>query len=147
MEATDRVPWVISSASAKAFATLRLMETWAHGLDIKAAMDGRITLAEDEEDPNADTPRIRHIAWLAHRLLPWAFSEAGEEYPEEGIRVELMGPRYARWVYGPADTDQVIKGIGGDWCRVAVGRLDAADTGLKAIGDAAETALKVVRAY
>ena len=61
MEPTDRIPWVIASASAKAFATLRLMETWAHGLDIKAAMDGRITLAEDEEDPSADTPRIRHI--------------------------------------------------------------------------------------
>jgi uncharacterized protein (TIGR03084 family) len=147
MDPRDRVPWVYTSASAKAFATLRLMETWAHGLDIKAAMDGRITLAEDEEDPAADTPRIRHIAWLAHRLLPWAFSEAGEEYPERGIRVELMGPRYARWVYGPDDTDQVIKGIGGEWCRLAVHRIDLADTGLKAIGDSAEIALQVVRAY
>jgi uncharacterized protein (TIGR03084 family) len=147
MDPKDRVPWVYTSASAKAFATLRLMETWAHGLDIKAAMDGRITLGEDEEDPTADTPRIRHIAWLAHRLLPWAFSEAGEEYPEQGIRVELMGPRYARWVYGPDDTDQVIKGIGGEWCRLAVHRIDLADTGLKAIGDSAEVALQVVRAY
>ncbi|MDJ0959504.1 MAG: maleylpyruvate isomerase family mycothiol-dependent enzyme [Acidimicrobiia bacterium] len=147
MDPKDRVPWVYSSASAKAFATLRLMETWAHGLDIKAAMEGRITLAEDEEDPTADTPRIRHIAWLAHRLLPWAFSEAGETYPEQGIRVELMGPRYARYVYGPDDTEQVIKGIAGEWCRVAVHRLDVADTGLKAIGDDAETALQVVRAY
>lgn len=147
MDARDRVPWVINSASAKAFATLRLMETWAHGLDIKAAMDGRLKFDEEEEDPFADTPRIRHVAWLAHRLLPWAFDQAGEAYPEQGVRVELMGPKYARYVYGPNDTDQVIKGIAGEWCRVAVQRMDVADTNLKAIGDHAETALQVVRAY
>ena len=147
MEASDRVPWVVTSASAKSFATLRLMETWAHGLDIKATMDGRLTYGEEEEDPTLDTPRVRHVAWLAHRMLPWAFEQAGETYPEAGIRVELMGPKYARYVYGPKDSDQVIKGHAGEWCRVAVQRMDAADTGLKAIGEDAEVALQVVRAY
>jgi uncharacterized protein (TIGR03084 family) len=123
------------------------METWAHGLDIKDAMEGRLTYSEEEEDPTADTPRIRHVAWLAHRMLPWAFEQAGEEFPETGIRVELMGPRYARWVYGPEDAPDVIKGVAGDWCRIAVQRMDVEDTGLKAIGDNAETALRVVRAY
>ncbi len=56
--------------SARAFATLRLMETWAHGLDIKDAMEGLLTYTEDEDDPTADTSRIRHVAWLAHRMLP-----------------------------------------------------------------------------
>jgi len=148
MDARDRIPWVVSEMSAKAFATVRLMETWAHGLDIKAAMVDKITEpAEGEDDPLADTARLRHVAWLAHRMLPYAFREAGEEYPDEGIRVELMGPRYARWVYGPEDAENVVKGLAGEWCRVAVRRLDLADTGLKAIGDAAETALRVVRAY
>jgi uncharacterized protein (TIGR03084 family) len=123
------------------------METWAHGLDIKAAMDGRLQFDEEEEDPNADTPRIRHVAWLAHRMLPFAFEQAGEEFPAGGIRVELMGPKYARWVFGPDDAEDVIKGMAGDWCRVAVHRMHVADTGLKAIGEAAETALRVVRAY
>ena len=80
-------------------------------------------------------------------MLPWAFQQAGEEFPETGIRVELMGPRYARWVYGPEDAPDVIKGVAGDWCRIAVQRMDVEDTGLKAIGDNAETALRVVRAY
>jgi len=146
-DATARIPWLVAPMSAKAFATIRLMETWAHGLDIKAGMEGRITLAEDEEDPTADTVRLRHVAWLGHRMLPYAFSEAGEAFPAGGIRVELMGPKYARWVYGPADADNVIKGVAGDWCRVAVSRLDVEDTALKAEGPAAEAALRVVRTY
>jgi hypothetical protein len=58
-----------------------------------------------------------------------------------------MGPRYARWVYGPEDTDQVIKGLAGEFCRLAVHRMRVTDTNLKAVGDTAETALRVLRAY
>jgi len=58
-----------------------------------------------------------------------------------------MGPNYARWVYGPADAENVIKGIAGEWCRVAVHRLDVSATNLKAEGNQAEVALRVVRAY
>jgi len=132
---------------------MRLMETWAHGLDIKAAMLGRITplpgAEEDDEieDPLEDTLRLRHIAWLAQRALPFAFEQAGEEYPEQGIRVEVMGPKYQTWRFGPADTDQLIRGKAGDWCRVAVRRTDASDTELKASGDHAEVALRVARTY
>ena len=148
MEATDRIPWVVNEMGAKAFATLRLMETWAHGLDIKDAMADKIKPPEEgEDDPLADTPRLRHVAWLAHRMLPYAFSEAGEDFPEGGIRVELMGPKYARWVYGPSDSGNVIKGLAGEWSRVAVQRMPLADTGLKAVGKEAETALRLVRAY
>jgi uncharacterized protein (TIGR03084 family) len=147
MEGTDRVPWITGDMSARAFGTVRLMETWAHGLDIKDAMDGLLTFEEDEEDPTVDTSRIRHIAWLAHRMLPYAFEQAGEDYPETGIRLELMGPKYARWVYGPEDAADVIKGIAGEWCRIAVHRLDATTSGLKVEGGNAETALTVVRTY
>lgn len=148
LSATERIPWVVNRMSAKAFATLRLMETWAHGLDIKDAMADRIIEPEEgEDDPLADTLRLRHVAWLAHRMLPYAFKEAGEEFPASGIRIELMGPKYARWIYGPLDTENVIKGTAGEWCRVAVRRLDVAATELKAIGNEAEIALRVVRAY
>ena len=148
MDSRDRIPWVVTTMSAKTFATLRLMETWAHGLDIKATMADKIrTPEEGEDDPLADTPRLRHIAWLAHRMLPYAFSEAGEVFPDKGIRVELMGPQYARWLYGPEDAENVIKGLASEWCRVAVQRMNAANTSLRAFGPGAETALRVVRAY
>lgn len=147
MDGGDRVPWFYGDISARAFATVRLMETWAHGLDIKDAMDGLLTFDEDEDDPTADTPRIRHVAWLAHRMLPYAFAEAGEEFPATGIRLELMGPNYSRWVYGPEEAADIIKGIAGEWCRIAVHRLDAAASSLKTEGTQAEIALEVVRTY
>jgi uncharacterized protein (TIGR03084 family) len=153
MLATDRVPWIHGDMSARSFATLRLMETWAHGLDIKAAILGRMTPLEEppEEDeaadPLADTARLRHIAAWGQRLLPFSFAQAGMEYPEKGIRVEVMGPLYAAWRFGPEDTDQVIKGMAGDWCRLVVQRVPADETGLKAVGEDAEIALTIARAY
>jgi uncharacterized protein (TIGR03084 family) len=147
MDGSDRVPWLAGDMSARAFATLRLMETWAHGLDIKDAMDGVLTYSEDEDDPTADTPRIRHVAWLAHRMLPFAFAQAGEDFPETGIRLELMGPSYSRWVFGPEDASDIIKGVAGEWCRIAVHRMESTASSLKTEGDKAETAIKVARTY
>ena len=132
-----RILWYGANMKARTFATSRLMETWAHGLDINATLDREVE----------DTPRIRHIAWLGWATLPYAFELAGEEYPGP-IRIELVGPGYARWVYGPEDSDQLIRGQAGDWCRVAVRRLAAKDAvNLTAAGEVAETALRVARAY
>ncbi len=146
MEPSRRIPWVATPVGARTFATIRLTETWAYGLDIQAAMEGRLPPPDDDEEAAGDSPRIRHIAWLAHRMLPHAFDQEGEEFPPGGIRIELMGPKYARWVFGPADAENVIKGLAGEWCRVAVQRLDVTKTTLKADGTAAETALHIVRA-
>ncbi len=134
---TMRVPWFKSDMSARTFATARLMETWAHGLDIYSS------LGEECED----TIRLRHIAWLAWKSLPYAFEYAGEEYSQP-VRIEVLGPQWSKWVFGPADTDQVIKGQAGEWCRVAVQRMDAGKAkSLKAQGEVAEMALRVARAY
>ena len=153
MTASERIFWLHGDMSARSFASVRLMETWAHGLDIKYAMLGRMVPLdeppeEDEPaDPLADTSRLRHIASLGQRTLPFAFEQAGEEFPASGIRVEVMGPLYAAWRFGPEDTEHVIKGMAGDWCRVVVHRQDAEDTGLKAVGPYAERALELARAY
>jgi uncharacterized protein (TIGR03084 family) len=153
MAGTERIPWIHGDMSARSFAGGRLLETWAHGLDIKYAILGRIEPLEEppeedeDPDPLADTARLRHIASFGQRALQFAFEQAGEEFPASGIRVEVMGPLYAAWRFGPEDTDQVIKGMAGDWCRVVVRRQDASDTGLKAVGEYAEKALQIARAY
>jgi len=132
-----RVPWFKTDMSARTFATTRLMETWAHGLDVYASLD------EECED----TIRLRHIAWLGWKSLPYAFEYAGLELTQP-VRIEVLGPQWSKWVFGPDDTDQVIKGQAGEWCRVAVQRMSAADApSLKAQGEIAETALRVARAY
>jgi uncharacterized protein (TIGR03084 family) len=135
MGAEARIEWIDGDMSARTFATFRLVETWMHGLDIYA------TLGLDVED----TQRIRHVCWLGWKTLPHAFKEAGEDY--EPIRVEVIGPGYAKWVYGPADTDQLVKGSASEWARVAVRRMRPEKTNLKATGDFAEKALQVAKAY
>jgi len=153
MSAAERVPWLYGDMSARSFATMRLMETWAHGLDIKMAILGRILpipedeLEEEEEDPLADTSRLRHIAAFGQKSLVFSYKQVDETYPKQGVRVEVMGPRYQAWRFGPEDTDQVIRGMAGDWCRVVVQRQDPDDTGLKAVGEHAERALEIARAY
>ena len=52
-----------------------------------------------------------------------------------------MGPKYAAWRFGPEDTDQVIRGMAGDWCRVVVQRQKPADTGLKEVARLARDAI------
>jgi len=128
----DRIQWLNGNVSAQTFATMRLADTWAHGLEILTALDKEII----------DTPRIRHIAWLGWATLPNAFTKAGEEYSEV-VRVELVGPGYERWVFGPEDAEHIIRGQASDWCRVVVGFMDAAETeSLSATGELAEAALR-----
>lgn len=135
MDGEDRISWIAGDMSARTFATFRLMETWMHGLDIYA------TLGIDVED----TPRIRHICWLGWKTLPYAFKQEGEHY--EPVRVEIIGPGYSRWIYGPEDTDQLIKGSASDWARIVVRRAKPKDTRLKVTGEHAEKAMRVARAY
>ena len=135
--ATDRVPWFFGDMSAKSFATARLMETWAHGIDVYYAVG---------EEPE-ETTRIRHIAWLAWKSLPHVFKEAGEEYPSE-VRAEFRGPLYSKWVFGPADAANVIRGEATEWAALAVDRVDLEDTQtLTATGDLAQRALELVRVH
>jgi uncharacterized protein (TIGR03084 family) len=130
-----RIKWLAGPISARTFATARLMETWAHGLDITSALGREVV----------DTARLRHIAWLGWKTLPFAFKGAGEAY-RAPIRVELAGPGYARWVFGPEGSDQVVRGNAGDWCRLVVRRLDGVGS-LTATGDTAVAALRIARAY
>ena len=136
MNGTERTAWVAGDMSAKTFATARLMETWAHGLDIHGGVG-----AESE-----DTTRLRHVAFLGWKSLPWAFQVAGEDYPQP-IRVELKAPEYQKWIFGPEDSENVVRGHAGEWCRVVVRRVKAADTELEFEGDLAEQALLLARAY
>ena len=134
----DRVPWFFGDMSARTFATVRLAETWAHGLDLHAAVG---------DDEFEDTDRLRHIVVLAQTMLPWAFEQAGLEYVTE-VRIEGIGQMYAKHASGSEDTDQLIRGPVGEICRIAVQRLDPADAPNVIIkGDVAEAALKVLRTY
>jgi len=135
-DADHPLPWVVGSIKPATLATTRLAEHWAHGLDI----------TEPLGIAWPDTDRLNHIAWLAHRTLPYAFRVAGQE-PQQ-VRCELTAPDGATtWKYGPAGTDSVITGPAGAFCRVAAQRLAPQDSGLTATGPYGPAALNVVRTY
>jgi uncharacterized protein (TIGR03084 family) len=132
-----RIPWGIGMGRP-AFVTARLMEAWAHGLDVHAAVG----------EPMVDTDRLRHIAFLATRALPYAFSFAGRPLPAAPLRVELVLPSGAPWTHGPADAADRITGPAGEYCRVFVQRIPLSSApNLVATGAGARDALEVARAF
>ena len=72
--------WVTGPVKPATLATTRLAEHWAHGLDITGPLGIKFP----------DTERLRHVAWLAHRTLPYALSLAGQ--PPVAVRCELTAP-------------------------------------------------------
>ena len=132
-----RVPWGIGM-QPRSFVTARLMETWAHGLDVCAAVGVA----------SVDSDRLAHVAWLATRALAYAYTVAGREPPTEPLRVELTLPSGGEWSLGPADAENRITGPAGEYCRVFVHRMRLDDArGLRADGPAAIAALSVARAF
>jgi uncharacterized protein (TIGR03084 family) len=130
------VQWVTGPVKPATLATTRLAEHWAHGLDITEPLGIDFP----------DTDRLRNIAWLAHRTLPYALSRAGE--PPAAVRCSLTAPDgLATWTFGPDEAESEISGTAAAFCRVAAQRLDPALSGLRATGPHGATALRVVRTY
>ena len=128
--------WVAGPVKPATLATTRLAEHWAHGLDITGPLG--------IEFP--DTERLRHVAWLAHRTLPYAMTLAGEQPAQ--VWCELTAPDGASvWQFGPPDAESAIAGPAGDFCRVAARRLAPAESRLTATGPHGATALRLLRTY
>lgn len=136
-----RVFWGIGEMSVLSLATARLMECWAHGLDVFAAVGAQ----------SVDTDRIRHVCHLGYRTLPYAFEFAGVAVPGrlEDLRLELESPDGRDcWRYGLDAAPQRITGSAGEFARLAVRRMARRDARtLGAEGPVADAALDVAKAY
>ena len=129
------VGWAARPLKPRALATTRLAEHWTHGLDITGPLGIRFP----------DSERLRHVAWLAHRSLPYAWSLAGRQPCE--VFCELSGPSGETWTYGPSDAASAIRGPAGEFCRVAAQRLAPEATQLSGRGPCGREALAVLRTY
>jgi uncharacterized protein (TIGR03084 family) len=130
-----RYPWIAATLRPDALATTRIAEHWAHALDIA------VPLGVDYPD----TDRLQHIAWLAHRTLPYSFGLKGEQ--PQPIYVELAAPSGVTWTFGDSDAPSRITGTAGDFCRVGAQRLKPEDSGLQVDGPYGDAALNVLRNY
>ncbi len=133
----ERIPWFAMPMGARAFATARLMETWAHGLDCYDTVGAEPT----------DTDRLRHVALLAYLARPWAYQVNGIPLPPNALRMELILPSGAPWVQGSEGAVDRIRGKVGDFCRVSVRRRHWLDTDLEVRGDEAKRFLEIAQAY
>ena len=95
-----KLPWFGPPMSAASMATARLMETWAHGLDVADALG---------VDRPA-TARLQSIAHIGVRTRDFAFVVNGLAPPADPFLVQLRAPDGSTWSWGPEDAAQRVTG-------------------------------------
>lgn len=135
--ARRRVPWVAGDLSLRTLAATRLAEAWIHAGDVAEAIGTRLVPAE----------RLRHVARLAWRTLPYAFARAGRHLSGT-VAFELHSPNGNAWDFVPEGAPAtVIRGDGEELCLVAGRRLGPEETSLRGHGPDAGAVLALVRTY
>jgi uncharacterized protein (TIGR03084 family) len=132
-----KVPWYGPPMSAASLATARLMETWAHGLDVAEALGVR-------REP---TGRLRHVAHLGVRTRDYAYLVREMTAPGEPFRIELTGPDGQLWTWGPEDANQRVTGPALDFCLLVTQRRHRSDLALVAQGRDADQWLEITQAF
>jgi uncharacterized protein (TIGR03084 family) len=133
----QRVPWVAGDLAVRTLTTTRLAETWIHTGDVAHALGVELAPAE----------RLRLIARLAWRTIPYAFTREGREL-RGPVAFELVGPSGDPWTFTPdGDAVTTIRGDAHELCLVAARRVDPRDTSLTGDGPDVDAVLALVRTY
>jgi uncharacterized protein (TIGR03084 family) len=132
-----RLPWFGPPMSAASMATARLMETWAHGLDVTDAL----------HHPPSVSPRLRHVAHIGVRTRDFAFRQHGLPPPAEEFRIELAAPDGGTWAWGQDDAAQRVTGPALDFCLLVTQRRHRDDLALTAVGPDADRWLGLAQAF
>src|SRR3954469_19267338 len=132
-----RFPWYGPPMSTASMATARLMETWAHGLDVADALG----VSREATD------RIRHIVRLGARTRDFAFGVHGLTPPFEEFRIELTAPSGELWTFGPENAGDRVTGPALDLCLLVTQRAHRADLALRAEGEDADQWLDIAQAF
>lgn len=132
-----RLAWFGPPMGAASMATARLMETWAHGLDVADALGVRV----------APSPRLKPIAHLGVRTCDFAFTVHGLTPPPEPFRVELTAPDGQLWTWGPEGSAQTVTGSAFDFCCLVTQRRPRAELDVVAVGPDAQKWLSIAQAF
>ncbi|MDV3123407.1 TIGR03084 family metal-binding protein [Mycobacterium sp. 21AC1] len=139
-----KLPWFGPPMSAASMATARMMETWAHGLDVADALGLR----------RPATARLRSIAHIGVRTRDFAFTVHGLAVPAEPFRVELVAPATRGsadagqlWTWGPEDAAQRVTGPAEDFCMLVTQRRARSELDVTAVGADAAKWLTIAQAF
>ena len=132
-----KLPWFGPPMSAASMATARLMETWAHGLDVADTLGVK----------RPATARLRSIAHIGVRTRDFAFAINGLAPPVEAFRVELRAPDGSTWTWGSDDAAQRVAGSAEDFCVLVTQRRPRAALDVTAEGADAQRWLTIAQAF
>ncbi len=132
-----KLPWFGPPMGATSMATARLMETWAHGLDVADALG--VT--------RRPTARLRSIAHIGVRTRDFAFAINGLPAPDEPFLVELHAPDGTTWSWGPGDARQRVTGSAEDFCMLVTQRRPRTELDVTAEGVDAQRWLTIAQAF
>jgi uncharacterized protein (TIGR03084 family) len=132
-----KLPWFGPPMSAPSMATARLMETWAHGLDVADALGVK----------RPATARLRSIAYIGVRTRDFAFTVHGLNPPVEPFHVELRAPDGSTWSWGPDDAVQRVTGSAEDFCMLVTQRRPRSTLDVNTVGDDAAKWLTIAQAF
>lgn len=135
----DRVNWApgIPPMRVKSLASARLMELWAHSVDIYNALGKEIIVKE----------RITSTLFLSWQARPNAYRINGLKMTDTPVYLELTLPSGELWTAGEPNTENYIKGSAKDWAVVSVRRIHPLDTDLEIVGEEAMRFASVVQTY
>jgi uncharacterized protein (TIGR03084 family) len=132
-----KLPWFGPPMSAASMASARLMETWAHGVDVADALGVR----------RQPTARLRSIAHIGVRTRDFAYSINELTPPADVFHVELSAPDGGVWTWGPDDAAQRVTGSAEDFCLLVTQRRALRDLDVTAVGDDAQRWLTIAQAF
>lgn len=132
-----RVPWFGPAMSLPSKITARIMETWAHGQDVRDALSV----------VGPPSPRLPHVARIGVLAFPNSFATRGMEVPESTVRVRLETPDGGAWTAGPDDATETVTGPIEDFCLVVTQRRHIADTSLRTDGTIATQWMGIAQAF
>lgn len=129
--------WFGPPMSATSMATARLMETWAHGLDVADALGVH----------RAPTARLKSVAHIGVRARDYSFAVHQLTPPAELFHVELTAPDGQRWSWGPPDAAQRVTGSAFDFCALVTQRRPPGELDVLAVGADALRWLDIAQAF
>lgn len=137
----EKIPWFGPPMRPGSMTTARIMETWAHGVDVA---DG---LGVDVASDPAFIGALPHVAKLGFKTRAFSYLMNGLEAPTSEIHVALTAPDGSVVEFGTPGAKQQVSGPLLDFCLLVTQRVHRADTGLRTHGDDAEKWMQIAQAF
>ena len=137
VEPRQRLPWYGPDMGAMSFITARLMETWAHGQDVRDALGAAPEVS----------PRLRHVADIGVRARRFSYAVRSMDLPDVPVRVELTAPDGGTWTWGDDGAPDLVTGPALDFCLLVTQRRHRDDLALTVTGSAAEEWVGIAQAF